>query len=54
MSIPLVYQEDVAETITVTRTQRIHISYNKMLSYFCHLSKNLWNQAHRLIYVYNS
>jgi putative transposase len=52
MSIPLVYQEDVAETITVTRTQRIHILYNEMVSYFCHLSKNLWNQAHHLIYGY--
>ncbi len=52
MSIPLVYKEDVAETITVTRTQRIHHSYDNDISYNCHLSKNLWNQAHRLIYSY--
>ena len=48
--IPLIYKEDVAETITVTRTQRIHIPYNEMISYFCHLSKNLWNQTHHLVY----
>lgn len=52
MSIPLIYQEDVAETIIVTRTQRIHIPYNESVSYFCHLSKNLWNQAYHLIYGY--
>ncbi len=50
MSIPLIYQDEVAETISVKRTQRIHIPYNEMVSYFCHLSKNLWNQAHHLVY----
>ena len=52
MSIPLIYKEEVAETITIKRTQRIHIPYNEMVSYFCHLSKNLWNQAHHLVYGY--
>ncbi len=52
MSIPLIYKEDLAETIIVKRTQRIHIPYNELISYFCHLSKNLWNQAHHLIYGY--
>ncbi len=50
MSIPLIYREDLAETILVTRTQRIHIPFNEKVSYFCHLSKNLWNQAHHLVY----
>ncbi len=49
MSIPLIYQEDVAEIFTVKRTQRIHIPYNESISYFCHLSKNVWNQAHHLV-----
>ena len=53
MSIPLIYRDEVAETITVnTRTQRIHAPYDGSISYFCHLSKNLWNQAHHLIYGY--
>jgi transposase len=63
MSIPLMYREefsmpciisedDMAETITVTRTQRIYHQYDKFVSYFCHLSKNLWNQAHHIIYRY--
>lgn len=52
MSIPLIYQDEVAETIIVTRTQRIHIPYDGSISYLCHLSKNLWNQAHRLVYGY--
>lgn len=52
MSIPLIYQDDVAETIKVKRTQRTHIPYNETISYFCHLSKNLWNQTHHLIYGY--
>ena len=52
MSIPLIYQEEVAETVRVTRTQRIHHPYEDFISYFCHLSKNLWNQAHHLIYGY--
>ena len=43
---------NVAETIIVKRTQRVHISYDDVISYFCHLSKNLWNQAHHLIYGY--
>jgi len=38
------------ETISVKRTQRIHIPYDDIVSYFCHLSKNLWNQAHYLVY----
>jgi putative transposase len=50
MSIPLICKEDVAETITVTRTQRIHHPGNDDISYFCHLSKNLWNQIHHLVY----
>lgn len=50
MSIPLIYREDVVETFTVKRTGRIHISYNESISYNCHLSKNLWNQAHHLVY----
>lgn len=52
MTIPLIYQEDVAETISVKRTQRIHQPYDDNISYFCHLSKNLWNQAHHIIYGY--
>jgi putative transposase len=50
--LPLIYKEDVAETITVTRTQRIHHSYDDGISHNCHLSKNLWNQAHRIVYGY--
>ncbi len=55
MSIPLacmIGPEDVAETIRVKRSGRIHIlqSYcNITLSHFCHLSKNLWNQAHHFV-----
>lgn len=52
MTIPLMYREDVAETITVTRTQRIHHPGNDNISYNCHLSKNLWNQIHHIIYPY--
>ncbi len=52
MSIPLIYQDEVAETIIVKRTQRIHIPYNEHISYFCHISKNLWNQVHHIIYPY--
>jgi putative transposase len=52
MSIPLIYQDEVAETIIVTRTQRIHHPYDDGISHNCHLSKNLWNQAHCLIYDY--
>lgn len=52
MSIPLISQEDVAETLIVKRTQRIHKHYDKIISHFCHLSKNLWNQAHRIVYPY--
>lgn len=29
----------LAETILVTRTQRIHIPFNETVSYFCHLSE---------------
>ncbi len=54
MSIPLIYQDEVAETIIVTRAQRIHHQYEDSISYFCHLSKNLWNQAHHSIYVNNT
>ena len=49
MSIPLINPEDVAETIIFKRTGRIHIPYNGTVSYFCHLSKNLWNQAHHFV-----
>ncbi len=49
MSIPLIYQDEVAETIIAKRTGRIHISYNGTISHFCHLSKNLWNQAHHFV-----
>ncbi len=52
MSIPLIYRDDVAETFIVKRTQRIYRKYDEDISYFCHLSKNLWNQAHRLVYGY--
>jgi putative transposase len=63
MSIPLMYREefsrpciisedDVAETIIVIRTQRIHHPGNDDISYNCHLSKNLWNQIHHIIYPY--
>ncbi len=48
----LIGPEDIAETIRVKRTQRIHTPYNGFISYLCHLSKNLWNQAHHLIYGY--
>ena len=50
--IPLIDPKDIAETLTITRTQRIHHPYNESISYLCHLSKNLWNQAHHLIYGY--
>lgn len=52
MSIPLSYlikPDDVADTIIVKRTGRIHVPYNETISYFCHLSKNLWNQAHHFV-----
>ena len=48
--LPLIYAEDVAETITVVRTQRIHHPGNDNISYNCHLSKNEWNQLHYLVY----
>lgn len=50
MTIPLICKEDVADTITVKRTQRIHHLGNDDISYNCHLSKNLWNQLHHLVY----
>ena len=50
--LTLFSKEDIADTFRVKRTQRIHIPYNETISYFCHLSKNLWNQAHHLIYGY--
>ena len=49
MSIPLIDQEDVLETSVIKRTQRIHHEYKDDISFNCHLSKNLWNQAHHLI-----
>ena len=52
MSIPLMYRDEIAETITVIRTQRIHHPGSDNISYNCHLSKNLWNQIHRIIYPY--
>ena len=52
MSIPLIYQNEVAETISVIRTQRIHHPGNDDISFNCHLSKNLWNQAHYIILGY--
>src|SRR3972149_9474659 len=52
MTIPLIYQDEVAETVTVKRTQRIHHPGNENISYNCHLSKNLWNQIHHIIYPY--
>lgn len=55
MSIPLIYRpEDVAETINVKRTGRIHIPYNELISYFCHLSKNLWNQVQYIVDKYHT
>ena len=50
--ISLINKEDLAETFTVTRTQRIHYLYKEDISYFCHISKNLWNQAHYIVYRY--
>lgn len=50
MSIPLMYQEDVAETFTVKRAERIWIPYLKIISYLCHLSKNVWNQSQHIVY----
>jgi putative transposase len=52
MTIPIIYLDEVAETITVKRTQRIHLQYNETISYYCHISKNIWNQAHRIIHGY--
>lgn len=49
MSIPLIYKEDVAKTIIVKRTERIWIPYDKSISYLCHLSKNVWNQAEYIV-----
>jgi hypothetical protein len=46
MSIQLIPQDEVAETLIVKRA--IHIPYDESISYFCHLSKNLWNQAHKI------
>lgn len=54
MSIPLIYQDEVLETIIVKRTQRIHHPYEEDISYNCHLSKNLWNQDHRLVHGYEN
>ena len=53
MSIPLIYQEDVAETFIVKRTGRIHHPYDETISSFCHLSKNLWNQAQYIVNKYH-
>jgi len=50
MSIPLIYQDEVMETVIVKRTQRIHHPGNDDISHNCHLSKNLWNQLHYLVY----
>ncbi len=50
MSIPLIYLDEVVETIIIKRTQRIHHPGNDDISFNCHLSKNLWNQIHHLIY----
>lgn len=47
--IPLIYQEDVVETISVKRTGRIFHPYNESISYNCHLSKNVWNQAQHIV-----
>lgn len=53
MSIPLIYQEDTTETFLVKRTERIYISYDNpyvdTYSYFCHLSKNVWNQSQHIV-----
>ncbi len=49
MSIPLIYQDELAETFSVKRTERIYIPYNDIFSYDCHLSKNLWNQSQYLV-----
>ena len=50
--ISLINKEDLAETFTIIRTQRIHHLYEEDISYFCHISKNLWNQAHYIVYEY--
>ncbi len=52
MSIPLILQDEVVETIIVKRTQRIHHPGNDNISYNTHLSKNLWNQIHYIIHPY--
>jgi putative transposase len=48
----LIDARDVAETLIVKRTQRIHHPGNENISYNTHLSKNLWNQIHHIIYPY--
>ena len=48
--IPVIYRDDnenigSLETITVTRSEQIHIGYDDIISYQAHAAKNLWNQA---------
>lgn len=49
MPIPLIYKGEVGETISVKRTERIHTPCNEIISYLCHLSKNVWNQAQHIV-----
>ena len=56
MSIPLIYlikPEDVTETLIVKRTARIHYPFDETISFFSHLSKNLWNQAQYIVDKYH-
>ena len=46
MSIPLIYQE---ETDYVPRTEQIWIKHNDIVSEYCHISKNLYNEANYII-----
>lgn len=52
MTIPLIYQirpDDIVETFSVKRTERMWTPSNKTISYNSHLSKNLWNQAQYIV-----
>ncbi len=51
MSIPLIYQDDVAETIIVKRTQRIHIPYDENISYFCHIKEFMESSSSSGIWI---
>ncbi len=46
MTIPLIYQE---ETDYVPRTEQIWIRPNEIVSGYCHISKNLYNEANYIV-----